>query len=181
MSSIGFKFHQSIEDDERQIADEDNIIFNTQSFNTRMVDSVRISGKQAIAIYIVTREQQRQVAKLVTEQLVKDIHIDTVPEPPNNSTDIRQPRDFLSAEQDSNTTPEDLSERWGISVAQTTLTLKATTQKLVQLSIIPLSRRYQVDLMFNVTRLQCKIVTDTMHANVNSIHGEYYCQVFGNK
>ena len=35
--------------------------------------------------------------------------------------------------------------------------------------------------MFNVKRLQCKIVTDTMHVKVKSIHGDYYFQVFGNK
>ena len=55
MSSIGIKLHQSIEDDERQIADEEDIIFNTQRFNQRLVDSVRISGKQEIAIESATR------------------------------------------------------------------------------------------------------------------------------
>ena len=40
VSSIGIKFHQSIEDDERQVADEEDIIFNTQRFNQRLVDSV---------------------------------------------------------------------------------------------------------------------------------------------
>ena len=33
----------------------------------------------------------------------------------------------------------------------------------------------------NIKRLQCTIVTDTMHAKVNSVRGNYYCQVFGNK
>ena len=78
-----------------------------------------------------TREQQRQVAKLVTERLVKYIHIDTLPEPINNPTGIRQPRAFLSEERHSNTTPEYLRKRWWISVVQAALTLKATTQKLV--------------------------------------------------
>ena len=129
--SIGIKFHQSIEDDKRQILDEEDIIFITYCFNQRLVTSVRISGKHAIAIESVTREQQQQISKLVTEQLVKDIHIDIVTYPPNNATDIRQPRYFLSVERHSNTTLEDLSKRWRISVAQAALTLKATTQKLV--------------------------------------------------
>ena len=132
VSSIGIKFHQSIEDYELQIADEENIIFNTQRFNHRLVASVWIPGKHAIAIESETREQQQQVVKLVTEQIVKDIHLDTVPEPPNSKTDVRQPQYFLSAERHSNTTPEDLSELWGISVAHAALTLKATTQKVVQ-------------------------------------------------
>ena len=181
VSSIGIKFHQSIEDDERKIADEEDIIFNTQSFNQIMEASFRISVKQAISIESATREKQRQVSKLVTKTLVKYIHIDTVPEQPNNLTDIRQPRGFLSAERHSKTTPEDLSKRWGISVAQEALTMKSTTHKLVILAIMPLSRRYRADHMFNVKRIQCTIATDTMHGKVNSIHGEYYCQVLGNK
>ena len=35
--------------------------------------------------------------------------------------------------------------------------------------------------MYNVKILQCIIAMDTMHAKVNSIHGEYYCQLSGNK
>ena len=104
--------------------------------------SLQISGKQAIVIESKTREQHQQVSKLVTEQLVKYIHIDTVPEPPKNPTNIRQPRDLLSSELHSNTTPEYLSEQSGISVVQAALTLKSTTQKLVQSAIMPLSCRY---------------------------------------
>ena len=69
----------------------------------------------------------------------------------------------------------------GISFVQAALILKATTQKLVWLAIVPLSCRYQADRIFNVKRLQCTITTDNMHARVKSIHGDYYCQVFGNK
>ena len=111
VTSIGIKFYQSIEDDESQIVHEEDIIFNKQRFKQRLVASVRISGKQAIVIEIETREKQRQVAKLVTDQLVKYIHIDTVPEQPNILTDIRQTQAFLSAERHSITTPEDLSEQ----------------------------------------------------------------------
>ena len=45
-----------------------------------------------------TRGGKLQVAKLVTEQLVKEIHIDIIPDPPKNPTDIRQPQAFLSEE-----------------------------------------------------------------------------------
>ena len=43
---------------------------------------------------------------------------------------------------------------------------------------MPLSHRYQADRMFNVKILHFTIAMDTMHAKVNSIHGNYYCQVF---
>ena len=177
---IGIKFHQSIEDDEHKITDEEDIIFNTKRFNQRLVASVRISGNPEIAIKSTTRKQQRHLAKLVTEKLVKDIHIDTIPEPPKNPTDTSQPRAFLSAQRNLNTTTEELSKLCGISVLQAALTLKATTQKLVQSAIMPLSCIYRADHMFNIKRLQCTIARDTMHAKVNSIHREFYCKVFGN-
>ena len=41
--------------------------------------------------------------------------------------DIGLPRIFLSSKQHSSKTPEDLSERWRLSLAQATLILKATT------------------------------------------------------
>ena len=78
-------------------------------------------------------------------------------------------------------TPEDLSERWCISVAQAALTLKATTRKLVRSALMPLARRYRVDRMFMVNRIRGNMATDTMDARCNGIHGERYCQVFGNK
>ena len=69
MSSIGIKFHQSIEDYERQIANDEDIIFKTQCFNKRLVVSVLISGKQAIAIesgISVLRTKVQRVAYLET-------------------------------------------------------------------------------------------------------------------
>ena len=55
VSSIGIIFHQSIEDDELQIVDEEDIILSTQCFSQRLVASVRISGKQEISIESATR------------------------------------------------------------------------------------------------------------------------------
>ena len=88
-------------------------------------------------------------------------------------------RTFISKDRHSSMTPEDLSERWCISVAQATLTLKATTRKLVRSALMPLARRYRVDRMFEVNRIRGKMATDIMDARCNSIHDERYCQVFG--
>jgi hypothetical protein len=96
-------------------------------------------------------------------------------------TDIGLPRTFLSSKRHSSTTPEDLSERWGLSLAQATLTLKATTQKLVRSAVMPLARRYRADRMFDVRRVHGMMSTDTMDARCKSIHAEKYLQVFGNK
>ena len=91
------------------------------------------------------------------------------------------PRTFLSKDRHSRTTPEELSERWGLSIAQAALTLKATTRRLVRSALMPLARRYRVDRMFEPNRLSGTFTTDTMDMRCNSIHGERYCQVFANK
>ena len=66
-------------------------------------------------------------------------------------------------------------------MAQATLTLKATTQKLVRSAVMPLARRYGADHMFDVRRVHGMMSTYTMDARCNSIHAEKYLQVFGNK
>ena len=61
------------------------------------------------------------------------------------------------------------------------MTLDATTRKLVRSALMPLSRRYRVDQMFGIRKLDYEISTDTIDGKVNSIHGERYAQVFGSK
>jgi hypothetical protein len=99
---------------------------------------------------------------------------------PLEERDIQAPYTFLSSDRHSNTTPEDLSERWGLSVAQAALTLKATTRHLLRSALMPLARRYRADRMFQPNRLQGTWATDTMDMRSTSIHNEKYCQVFAN-
>ena len=66
-------------------------------------------------------------------------------------------------------------------MTQATLTLKATIQILKRSSLMPLSRGYRADRIFGVKQLNCMMVTDTLDARVKSIHGQQYCQLFGNK
>ena len=95
---------------------------------------------------------------------------------------LRPRKTFISSERHSNTTLEDLSEIWNISVEQAKMTLDATTQHHVRSAIMPLSRRYCVDRMFEPKRLLGDMASDTMDPRCYSIHGDYrYCQVFGNK
>ena len=95
--------------------------------------------------------------------------------------DFSMSRTFLSKNRHSNTTAEDLSERWGLSISQAALTLKSTTQKLNRYSIMPLARRYRAAQVFGVCRIHGTMSTDTMDSRYQSIHNENYCQVFGNK
>ena len=55
--------------------------------------------------------------------------------------DFSMSRTFLSKNRHSNTTAEDLSERWGLSISQAAVTLKATKQKLTRSEIMTLARR----------------------------------------
>jgi hypothetical protein len=55
---------------------------------------------------------------------------------------------FQSSDRHSDVTPNDLSERWGISIATATKTLKKTTQKFLRSAVLPLARRYRADRVF---------------------------------
>ena len=100
------------------------------------------------------KQQKRTVAKLISATNKKpDQTDDTSPEAPIDATTIKVQNTFLSSERHTNTTAEDLSKRWSISVAQAALTLKATTQRLKRFALMPLSRRYRADRMFGVKRL----------------------------
>ena len=72
---------------------------------------------------------------------------------PLDEEELEAPRTFISSDRHSSITAEDLSERWCISVKQAQMTLDATTRRLVQSAIMPLSRRYRVDRMFGIRRL----------------------------
>ena len=98
-----------------------------------------------------------------------------------SESDMKPTRTFISKDRHSDATPEDLSERWNISVSQAMLTLRATTRKLVRSAIMPLARRYRVDMMFDVNQLRQVFATDTMHMPDKSIRGYKYAQVFANK
>ena len=161
---------------------EEDTIFDTQQFNERLVASVRIIANQAMIAESKEEQRKRTVAKLISATNKKpDQEDDTAPEAPIDPATIKVQNTFFLSERHTNTTSEDLSERWSISVAQVALTLKATTQRLRRSALMPLRRRYRAYRMFGVKRLNCMMETDTLDARVKSIHGQQYCQVFGNK
>jgi len=102
-------------------------------------------------------------------------------EGPLSGDELMEPKTFLSSDRHSNTTPEDLSEIWNISIEQAKMTLEATTQHHSRSAIMPLSRRYRMDRMFEPKRLRCDMSTDTMDPRCEGMHGDTKCQVFGNK
>ena len=57
-----------------------------------------------------------------------------------------------------------LSELWGIGPIRAKETLNSTTHNGIIYSILPLSRRYRSDIMYNVKRLRGKFASDTFYA-----------------
>ena len=118
----------------------------------------------------------------VKRRIMKSKVIDTIiGEGPISEDRILPTRTFNSSQRHSNTTLEDLSEIWGISVQQAKLTLDATTQHHVRSAIMPLLRRYRTDRMYEPLRLRCTVATDTMDPRTDGTNSLQYCQVFGTK
>ena len=89
---------------------------------------------------------------------------------------------FVSQKRHSQTSPEQLSERWNIGLTQAKKTLQVTTQKGVRSAILPLSRRYRTDRMFNQRKLRGqKFYTDTLFGKTKSLTNNTCVQIFANE
>ncbi len=162
---------QAIEDNarDRRVGHEmpQDVLFSVDEFQKSVIASARITHDDLKA---------REIHQLRFKELPPPV----MPGPIEEG-DIQAPYTFLSKDRHSSTTPEELSERWGLSIAQAALTLKATTRHLIRSALMPLARRYRADRMFQVNRLEGTWATDTMDMRCTSIHGERYCQVYANK
>ena len=72
-------------------------------------------------------------------------------------------------------------ENWCIGLIKTQSTLRATTQYLKRLAILPISRGYRADRFYKMKRLDGKFSTDTIWANVKSLNQHKYAQVSTHK
>ena len=73
---------------------------------------------------------------------VEQVHISDMKRTMAKNTEgksVFTPTNFQSSQRHSTVDTYSQSDRWGISVAQTTLTLKATTQKYVRSALLPLA------------------------------------------
>ena len=115
---------------------------------------------------------QRRIAGM---KLIRDDKIDV------GTTDVPNTNTFHSSNRHSDISPEALSERWCISLKAATNTLKKTTQRFLRSAVLPLSRRYRTDMMFERKTLRGQWSTDTMDGRCKSLDGNRYAQVFANK
>jgi hypothetical protein len=149
----------------------EDVLFDINHLRRSIIASARITFED-----MEEKKEQRRIEAMTQASLPP-----IVLPGPLEEHEMMPPHTFLSKDRHSRTTPEELSERWGLSVAQAALTLKATTRRLIRSALMPLARRYRVDRMFEPNRLSGIFATDTMDMRCNSIHGERYCQVFANK
>jgi len=96
--------------------------------------------------------------------------------------DVEARRTFVSNNRHSSITQDQLSEHWGIGIKQAQQTLRVTTQRGVRSAILPLSRRYRTDRMYNQRKLRDqKFYTDTLFGKYKSISNNTCAQIFANE
>ena len=76
---------------------------------------------------------------------------------------------FVSQKRHTQISPDQLSERWNIGLNQAKKTLQVTTQKVIRSAILPLSRQYRTDRMFNQRKLRGQSSTRTPYLGKQSL------------
>ena len=89
-------------------------------------------------------------------------------------SDIPLPKTFATSKRHAGITAQELSERWLIGLTQAHETIKVTTQNCIRSAVLPLSRRYRADRVFEKPLLRGDFYTDTMDGRCKSINGNRY-------
>ena len=84
-------------------------------------------------------------------------------------------------ERHTDVSPEDVSERWLISVQQAKDTLKIKTQNFFRSALLSLSRRYWADRMYHTKILRGQWANDTIDDRDKSLDGNRYAQILNSK
>ena len=98
--------------------------------------------------------------------------------PNQEKQDIPSSKTFTSKERHNMVTPEDISNRWFIGLAQASKTIKHTTQRILRSAVLPLACRYKVDRMYEQPWLKCTIYTNAMNGRHKSLDRNKHAQVF---
>ena len=111
----------------------------------------------------------------MAERMISNIRIDDV------LSKVPTRRTFVSNKRHTAVTAAKLGDRWCIGLAQASETIRVTTQKGTRSAVLPLSRRYRADRVFERPLLRGQFYTDTVDGRVNSLDGNKYAQVFATK
>ena len=88
---------------------------------------------------------------------------------------------FLSRKRHPDLIATSLYELWHIGPNQAKATMEGTTQRGMQSKIMPLIRRYLSNYMYYIKRLQGRIATGTLFADMKSLHRNTCWKVYSYK
>ena len=94
---------------------------------------------------------------------------------------IPERRSFVSGDRHRKVTAEVLAGRFCIGTERAKATMQATTQQVVRLVLLPISRKYKADRMYNRRCLMSKFATDTLRSTKRSLTGNITSQVYSHK
>jgi Reverse transcriptase (RNA-dependent DNA polymerase) len=117
------------------------------------------------------------ISRIISDRMISEVRISDV----EVTVDVPLPRTFASGKRHSDVTAQELSERWFIGLSQAKETIKVTTQNHTRSAVLPLSRRYRADRIFEKPLLRGDFYTDTMDGRCKSLGGNRYAQVIANK
>ena len=109
------------------------------------------------------------------------LHDNDTTYPPLIRDDIPARRTYSSTDRHRKLDATSLAEMWGIGIKRASATIQCTTQRGVRSAILPLSRRYRADRMYNLKRLNSKFATDTFYSDIKSLNQNRCAQIFSHK
>ena len=117
------------------------------------------------------------------EQLLSKINrgISTTSSYDPDFEDAPDRRTFVSTDRHTQVNADTLAERFCIGPERARATLRATTQRGMRSAILPISRRYRADRMFDVKRLHGKFATDTLWSKTKSLRSNVASQIYTHK
>ena len=96
-------------------------------------------------------------------------------------TDVPDRNTFVSTDRHSRTTANLIADRFGIGIQRARATMQVTRNRGTRSAILPLARRYRADRRYEVKRLNSKFATDALYADVRSIGGNCFAQLYSHK
>ncbi len=106
------------------------------------------------------------LTRTIAERLISEIRVNGGEQP-----DVPVPRMFTSDKRHFAVSAQDLSERWFVGLTQAHETIKVTTQNCSRSAVLPLSRRYRADRLFEKPLLCGDFHTDIMDGRCTSLNG----------
>ena len=95
--------------------------------------------------------------------------------------DLTPRRTFVSTDRHTTVTAEGIAENFLIGPDRVKQTLMANTQRGTRSAILPIARRYRVDRMYNLPRLNAKFATEKFYADKKSIRSNIGSQIYSHK